>query len=134
MMEKGKEVSSTQLRSFGLIVSGIFSVIAFWSTLFHGEDARKWALIVSVLLAVAASVRPTSLRPLYKVWMRVGSALGWVNTRIILSLGFYGVFSPMGIIMRLFGKDPLRREFDPDVTTYRVARSPRSGSHMQKQF
>jgi len=133
-MGKEKMVGPAQLRSFGLIVGGIFAVIALWPPLFHGEDARIWALMVSALLAVPALALPASLRPIYKVWMRVGLALGWVNTRIILSLGFYGVFTPMGIVMRLFGKDPLRREFDPDVTTYRVLRSPRPGSHMQKQF
>ena len=127
-------VASKQLRSFGLIVTGIFAVIAFWPPLFHGENARIWALMVSALFAVTALALPASLRPIYTVWMRVGSVLGWVNTRIILSLGFYGVFTPMGTVMRLLGKDPLRRKFDPDVTTYRVLRSPRPGSHMQKQF
>jgi len=133
-MGKGKTVGPAQLRSFGLIVTGIFAVIAFWPPLFHGEDARIWALMVSALLAVTALALPASLRPIYKVWMRVGSVLGRVNTRIILSLGFYGVFTPMGTVMRLLGKDPLRRKFDPDVTTYRIPRSPRPGSHMQKQF
>ncbi len=133
-MGRDKNVEPAQLRAFGLIVGGMFAVVAFWPTLLRGEDPRVWFVIASGSLVLPALILPTSLRSLYNVWMRVGAALGWVNTRIILSIGFYGVFTPMGTIMRLFGRDPLRRRFDADVTTYRVARLPRPGSHMQRQF
>ena len=134
MTGKEKDIGSKQLRSFGLIVGGIFAVIAFWPAVFHAEDARIWAVIVSGLLVIPALLLPTILRPIYKLWMRIGLALAWVNTRVILSIGFYGMFTPIGFAMRLFGKDPLHRRFDSDVTTYRVPRSPRPGSHMEKQF
>ncbi len=134
MVNQDNGVGPVQLRSFGLVIGGILAVIALWPTVFHGDGARIWALIGSALLAFPALIRPTSLRPIYKAWMRIGSVLAWANTRIILSIGFYGVFTPMAIIMRVFRKDPLRRGFDPDMMTYRVARSPRPGSHMRQQF
>ena len=133
-MRKEQDVGSAQLRSFGLIVGGIFTLIALWPILLRGDDPRLWALIISGIMVVSALVVPTALGPVYRVWMRIGAALGWINTRVILGIGFYGVFTPMGIVMRIFGRDPLRRGFDATVTTYRVDRSPRPGSHMQRQF
>jgi len=134
MVRQDKDVGPVQLLSFGLVVASIFAVIALWPLVFHSEGTRIWALIVSGVLAALSLSVPTSLLWLYRIWMRIGSALAWVNTRVILSIGFYGVFTPMAVVMRVFGKDPLRRGFDPDMMTYRISRHPRPGSHMQQQF
>jgi len=66
--------------------------------------------------------------------MTVGEALGWLNTRIILGVLFYALFTPMGLFMRLRGKDPMRRTLAPEVESYRVARQPRPSAHMMHQF
>jgi Saxitoxin biosynthesis operon protein SxtJ len=79
-------------------------------------------------------VLPRSLTYVHRVWMAAGEALGWVNTRIILSVIFYGLVTPMGIIMRRFGRDPMQRRFEPGVATYRVPKAARSGAHMTRQF
>ena len=128
------EVSASQLRSFGLIVGSIFSLIAFWPLIIRGQDLRLWSLILSVLLVIPALFVPTILRPIFRVWMRIGSVLGWINTRIILAIGFYLVFTPIGVIMRIFGKDPLHLKFNSNITTYRVNRTPRACSHMKNQY
>jgi hypothetical protein len=122
------------LRSFGYLVGGVFAVIGLWPWLFHHADPRIWALVASTVLVVPALVRPASLRPIYRVWMTIGHALGWVNTRVILTVCFYLVFAPIGVLMRLRGKDPMRRRFDPTARSYRVSRTPRDANHMEKQF
>jgi hypothetical protein len=122
-----------QLRSFGLLVGGIFALVGFWPILF-GRGVRLWAIIPAGILLVLGWLLPTSLRSVYKWWMLLGHALGWVNTRIILSVVFYGMFCPMGFIMRLRGKDPMRRRYEPEAKSYRVLSSPRPGSHMLRQF
>jgi len=81
-----------------------------------------------------ALVWPRSLRQVYRLWMTVGEMLGWLNTRIILGILFYGMFTPLGLIMRMRNKDPMRRTFVPDVDTYRIVRQPRPASHMTHQF
>ena len=81
-----------------------------------------------------AIVLPRSLARVHWVWMVVGETLGWINTRILLSLVFYGIVTPMGIIIRHFGRDPMRRGFEPTVETYRVLKPSRPGSHMTRQF
>jgi hypothetical protein len=66
--------------------------------------------------------------------MALGAVLGWVNTRVILGLIFFGLITPMGLAFRLAGRDPMQRAFDPKATTYRVPRTPRPGAHMLRQF
>jgi hypothetical protein len=123
-----------ELRSFGLIVGGIFAVIGLWPLLLRGEAVRLWALICAAVLLLPAVVYPIALRPARRVWMAMGHVLGWINTRIILGIVFYGLVAPMGMIMRAFGKDPMRRRFEPEAETYRLARESRPGTHMKHQF
>jgi hypothetical protein len=128
------EDSLKKLRSFGLIVGSAFGVIGVWPLLFRGQPVRIWAISFSCFLVISALVIPTILGPVYRVWMKIGYILGWINSRIILSLVFYIVFTPVGFFMRLFKRDPLNRKFQTDAKTYRENRQPRPGSHMKHQF
>ncbi len=129
-----KKTETKELRSFGLMVGGIFLFIGGWPALLRSDDPRAWALILGGLLVILGLGLPKLLRPVYRVWMIIGHALGWVNTRIILGIVFYGLVTPMGLFMRLFGKDPMQRQFVQETLTYRVVRKPRPHSHMMRQF
>jgi len=129
-----KSSNLKQLRSFGLLVGGIFAIIGLVPLLLHGEEHRLWALLLAAALMIPAIVLPRSLAPAYRVWMAIGHALGWINTRILLSVVFYGIFTPMGLSMRLLGKDAMRRKLEEDTDSYRVVRQPRPSSHMKHQF
>jgi Saxitoxin biosynthesis operon protein SxtJ len=128
------EVTPKQLRSFGLLVGGIFALIGLWPLIWRGEGLRLWAMIATAILLLPAVVYPMSLKLIYRGWMAAGEVLGWINTRIILSIIFYGVFTPVAVVMRMRGKDPMRRGWDPNLESYREVREPRPGSHMQHQF
>ncbi len=123
-----------QHRSFGLMVGGIFIAIGVWPLIRRGEDIRLWAVILGSLLVVLGLLIPGRLGPIYKAWMAVGHILGWVNTRIILGVIYYGLLTPMGLVMRLAGRDAMRVHDDVSASTYRVVRSPRPRSHMLRQF
>ena len=82
------EVTRKDLRSFGLLVGGVFAVIGFWPLIRRGEDYRTWALALAVLLIAPALVFPVALKPIHKVWMKLGHVLGWINTRILLGWSF----------------------------------------------
>lgn len=123
-----------ELRQFGLSVGAIFVVIGFWPLVFRGEPLRLWATGIGGLLIVCGGAVPSILAPVYKEWMRVGHILGWINTRILLGIVFYGLVTPIGIVFRLMGKDTMRQAFSESSTTYRVLRSPRPHSHMKHQF
>jgi hypothetical protein len=122
------------LRSFGGIVGGIFALLGVWPAVWHGQPLRLWSLILGGLLMVLGLAWPRSLTHVYRLWMRVGEVLGWINTRLILGAIFYLLFTPLGLYMRLRGKDPMRRTLAPEAESYRVVRQPRSASHMQHQF
>ena len=128
------KVKTRQLRSFGLIVGGVFAFIGAWPEVYHSASPRLCALILAAVLILPALIFPGSLRPFYLGWMRVSQLLGWINTRVILGVIFYLLFLPVGLIMRLLGKDPMNRKFNSGVTTYRVPRHARPASHMKHQF
>ena len=123
-----------QLRHFGLTVGGIFAAIGLWPVLLRADRPRLWALALAVALAVPALVLPRSLTHVYRLWMAAGEALGWINTRIVLSLLFYGLVTPMGIVMRRLGRDPMQRRFESGAETYRVPKPSRPAAHMKRQF
>ncbi len=126
--------SPKELRSFGLLVGGIVSVIGLWPMLFRGESPRMWAVGAGGLLIALGGILPRSLVHVHKGWMLVGHVLGWINTRILLGIVFYGLITPIGIIFRLTGKDTMRQAFSRTTSTYRVNRQPRPRSHMKFQF
>jgi Saxitoxin biosynthesis operon protein SxtJ len=128
------EIDNRQLRSFGLIVGGIFGVIGLWPLVMHGGDPRWWSVVVAAVLLATGAVYPKALLCVYKVWMALGHVLGWVNTRIILGLIFYGVVTPIGLIRRWLGKDAMGKEFRPDLLSYRIPRTPRPPSHLKRQY
>ena len=125
---------SKKHRHFGLLVGGIFIVIGVWPAIFRGQNLRLWALLAGGVLVIPGLLMPGFLAPFYRVWMAVGRALGWVNTRLILGLTYYIVFAPVGLVMRLLGRDPMQRGREPEAETYRVSRHPRPPSHMRHQF
>jgi hypothetical protein len=122
------------LRSFGLMVGGIFAGIGVWPAVWRGQPFRLWSLILGGILLVLGLFWPRGLTPIYRLWMTVGEVLGWINTRVILGAIFYLLFTPMGLYMRLRGKDPMRRTLAPEAESYRVVRQPRPASHMRHQF
>ena len=129
-----RDTDKKQLRSFGLTVGGIFAVIGLWPVGFHSGDPRWWAVILAGLLVVPAIVFPRGLSWVYKRWMALGHIMGWINTRIILGVVFYLMVTPIGIIRRLLGKDPMGKEIRTDQNSYRIIRQPRPAAHLKRQY
>lgn len=127
-------VQKKELRDFGLIVGGVFTVIGLWPMVFRGEGLRLWAIGLGGTLIAVGLIFPAILRLPHQGWMWVGHVLGWINTRIILGIVFFGLVTPMGVVMRLFGKDSMHRALVQDVPTYRVIRGSRPREHMRNQF
>jgi hypothetical protein len=128
------QITAKQLRSFGFTVGGIFALIALWPLIIRAEDPRWWAVVVAGCLLVPAAVFPKSLTWVYKGWMALGHVLGWINTRIILGFIFYFIVTPIGVVRRWLGKDPMGKKLRPDLDSYRVSRTPRPPSHLTKQY
>jgi len=130
-----KDVSKIrELRSFGLTVGGVFLAIGLWPVLWSGAEPRIWALAAGSLLALFGGLWPSALKPLHRGWMALGHLLGWVNTRIVLGLFFYGILTPVGVVAKWAGKDFLRLHAGPDAGTYRIRRAARPVTHVRHQF
>ena len=104
-------------RTFGLLFVFVFAVVAAWP-LFDGGSLRLWAVAVAALLLAVSLLVPKLLHPANVAWMRLGQLLGVVGGWIGLTLLYYGAFLPTGLLMRLFGKDPMRRRFERDAASY----------------
>jgi ABC-type uncharacterized transport system permease subunit len=122
------------LRNFGLTV-GI--VLAFISSLlwWKGKDTYTVFGVVSAALVLLGLIVPTLLKPLQKVWMTLAVILGWFMTRLILSIAFYLVFTFIGGLSRLFGKEFLDVKMDKSKHSYWIKRKEKfDKSAYEKQF
>jgi O-antigen/teichoic acid export membrane protein len=129
-----QEITRKQLRSFGLTVGGIFAFIALWPIVVRAADPRWWALLLALCLVLPAVIFPQILIWPYRAWMALGFVLGWINTRIILGILFFLIVTPIGVVRRWLGKDPMGRKLRPDLDSYRIARQPRPPSHLTRQY
>jgi hypothetical protein len=118
-----EELKGPSDRSFGWVFTAFFSLIGAWPV-FFGRPPRVWALGIAALILVVTLVRPGLLHPANRAWMKLGLLLGRITNPIVTALLFYLVFTPMGLLMRLLGKDLLRLRSDPNATSYWIERRP----------
>ena len=118
------EQASKQLsnRAFGLIFAAIFLVIALWP-LINGASPRTWALIIVALFALPAILYPSVLTPLNAAWVKFGLFMHKIVNPILMGLIFFLTVLPTGLMLKLFGKDPMRRKLDANTKTYWQDRS-----------
>lgn len=129
------EVDAKRLRSFGLLVGGVLiGVFGLALPLWRAHPLPLWAFIAGGPLVLGALVAPELLRWPYKIWSRVGGVLGWVNTRIILSLVFFLLFTPFALVMRVFGRDALRLKRSGATTSYRVPSRQDPAKQIEEPF
>ena len=129
-------LNNKELRKFGLTTGAILVVLfAFiFPWIFDFTAMPTWPWIVAGCLWVPALFIPNALRPVYTTWMKIGHVLGWINTRIILGVIFYMLILPMGLVMRLFGKDPMARKVNKSASSYRVESISEPKDRLEKPF
>lgn len=102
-------------RSFGWTFTGIFFLAAI---------LYPWVLALAALTALVTLTRAQWLGPLKRSWMKFGELLHRVMSPLILGLIYFCVFTPMGLVMRAFGRDALKMRFERAAPTYWVKRDP----------
>lgn len=132
------EVTTSDLRKFGFIM-GIMIVLIFglffpWVFDKTKETWPMWPFIAMAVFFTLAIVVPKVLGPVNTIWLKIGHVLGWVNTRIILGIMFFLLIFPIGLLLKLFGKDSMQRKMSDDVDSYRVLVTPREKNHLEKPF
>lgn len=122
-------------RAFGLTFAVVFALVALWPML-DGAPPRWWALAAVVGFTGLALAAPRLLAPFNRLWHGFGMLLGRLVNPLVMGLLFYLVVTPTGLILRAFGKDPLRLKRDPDAASYWIERTPPGpeGGGMPRQF
>jgi hypothetical protein len=110
-------------RNFGIVFCVVFSIIGVLP-LFFGGGPRVWSLVVAAAFLAVALLRPAVLAPLNRLWMRFGDLLHRIVSPLVLGFMFFGVITPMGLLRRALGGDPLRLRFDRQARSYWVDRVP----------
>lgn len=118
-----EEIEGSSNRGFGFVFGGFFLLVGLFSLPFGG-GVKWWSMLVAGAFAAIALIAPNILAPLNRAWTRFGLLIHAIVNPFVLGVMFFFVITPMGLIMRLFGKDPLRLSPDRDTATYWIDRDP----------
>ncbi len=124
-----------ELKKFGYVIGvalGLLALLLFWK---DKSPAIYFAYIGGSIFFLGI-VYPISLKPLYISWMSFAVVLGFIMTRLILSLLFILIFTPAGIVIRLLGKDPLNQKIEKQKSSYWIKRdrNPYDPDSTEKQY
>ena len=118
-------------RSFGIVFFIVFLLISIYP-LINDEDIRIWSLLVSLIFLVLGLINSNILSPLNKLWFKFGIFLGKIISPLVMGIIFFLVVTPIGLIMRLIGKDVLNLKYS-DYKSYWIEKTgPKS--KMKNQF
>lgn len=115
------KVEKGSARNFGFVFAIVFLLIAAVPYVMSGKT-HWWALALGIVFAVIAFVRPALLEPFNTLWFKFGLLLGAIIAPIVMMLVFFLVVTPTGLLLKLFGKDPLRLKRAKNQDTYWVVR------------
>jgi hypothetical protein len=117
------------LRVFAGLQLVFFSFVAYVvATRFTATGLAGGLFATSVVIAVLGIVRPLALKPLCVAWMAAAFPIGWVVSHTLMAVVYYLLMTPVGLVMRLLGRDPMERKLDRNASTYWKRREPTKGS------
>jgi Family of unknown function (DUF5989)/Saxitoxin biosynthesis operon protein SxtJ len=134
-LSRRDEITGSSDRSFGLVFSVFFCIIAFLP-LRHHQKPRLWALILAGGLLLVSLLRPSLIHVANRLWMYLALLLSRVVNPVIMAVLFYGVMTPIAIIRRTSGNDTMKLRFDPKSSSYWLERRPPGPppETMERQF
>ena len=118
-------------RSFGLVFSIVFLIIAIYP-LINSEGLRVWSLIIAIIFLVLGLINSKILTPLNKLWFKFGILLGKIVSPVIMAVIFFLVVTPIGLFMRMIGRDLLNLKFNKNKSYWIEKSGPKS--KMSNQF
>ena len=129
------ELDRQGLRNFGLTTGAAIVVIfgLFFPWVLE-RDWPVWPWIIAAPFWALALVYPLWLRSIYRAWMRFGLLASRVMTPLVLGIVFFVMISPMAMVRRLMGKDPMERSLDPNQKSYRVKSNKSPKEKLERPF
>ena len=131
-MDSNSKIKISSNRSFGLVFFLVFLIVALWP-LKYEEDVRLWSFILSIIFFILVILNSKLLTPLNKLWFKFGIFLGSIISPVVMGLVYFLVVAPVGIFMRILGKDLLKKNKIKSASTYWIKRSKQQ-STMKNQF
>ena len=125
------DIKISSNRSFGIVFFIVFLLIALYP-LIHSEEIRFWSIIISLIFLVLGLLNSKILAPLNKLWFKFGIFLGKIISPLIMGIIFFLVVTPIGILMRLLGKDLLNLKHNKNKSYWIDKTGPKS--KMKNQF
>lgn len=122
-VSRSHAVKASSNRAFGWVFTAVFLVIAVWPLVQHGT-VRWWSLVVSGVFLLITVAAPALLALPNRLWQRFGVLLNRIISPIVLAILFYAVVTPMGMLMRVFGKTNLRLKRNASEKSYWIPRDP----------
>ncbi|MEH6515144.1 MAG: SxtJ family membrane protein [Halioglobus sp.] len=121
---------------FPWMFSGIklFHTYDFWGALGSPATALRWPFMLGSLLVAWGLVAPMSLNGVHRNWMKFGLVMSSVMTPLIMGVVFYFVFVPVGLVMKILGKDSMARKRDTNAETYRIISKDNPIKNLEKPF
>ena len=130
-MNKSEDIKISSNRSFGIVFFIVFLIITLYP-LTYGGEIRLWSLIISLIFLTLGLLNFKILSPLNKIWFKFGIFLGKIVSPLIMGIIFFLVVTPIGLIMRLLGKDVLNLKYDKNKSYWIEKNGPKS--KMKNQF
>ena len=125
------DIKISSNRSFGIVFFIVFLLIALYP-LTYSQDIRVWSAIISIIFLVLGLVNSKILTPLNKLWFKFGIFLGKIISPIIMGIIFFLVVTPIGLLMRLLGKDLINLKYNNNKSYWIEKKGPKS--KMKNQF
>ena len=125
------DIKISSNRSFGIVFFIVFLVIALYPLSYSGE-IRVWSAIISIIFLVLGLFNSKILTPLNKLWFKFGIFLGKIISPIIMGIIFFLVVTPIGLLMRLLGKDLVNLKYNNNKSYWIEKKGPKS--KMKNQF
>ncbi|MDA8791331.1 SxtJ family membrane protein [Candidatus Pelagibacter bacterium] len=126
-----KDIQMSSNRNFGIVFFLVFLFIAVYPLNYNGE-IRIWSIIVSSIFLILGLLNSKILTPLNKLWFKFGILLGKVASPLIMGMIFFFVVTPIGLFMRLLGKDLLNLKYNNNKSYWIKKSGPKS--KMKNQF
>jgi len=118
-------------RNFGVVFCIVFMIISLWPLLSQNE-IRIWSLTISIIFLLLGLINSTLLTPPNKLWFKFGILLGNIISPIIMGIIFFFVVTPIGLLMKIFKKDPLNLKKNNNNTYW--TDKDNSNNSMRNQF
>ena len=133
MMSKQSSKENVEMRKFGIILGVIFFSIAGYQWKIH-ERFLAWLVGIGALLLILAFFLPQALRRLYRPWMWGAEKIGNAMNRIILTVFYLLIFTPMALVRRLFHRDPLNLRWHKGKKSYFEPKSTQNIERFENLF